>query len=163
MLAQRKLDQQVVCSPSDANVELSGTLAICCAAFVLFAIAATVVLSLIPLYVPPKIAERNSCINKADVLLEVALPSRVKPDSIILNNVTMVDDDEKEFGIISSIPIIDLAYLSFIGTKKSKKVQTMQRTTAAVIAKKITTRTTTTTTVLTIAPTSTTTTTTTGT
>ncbi|CAF2057238.1 unnamed protein product, partial [Rotaria magnacalcarata] len=149
MLAQRKLDQQVVCSPSDANVELSGTLAICCAAFVLFAIAATVVLSLIPLYVPPKIAERK-----------VALPSRVKPDSIILNNVTMVDDDEKEFGIISSIPIIDLAYLSFIGTKKSKKVQTMQRTTAAVIAKKITTRTTTTTTVLTIAPTSTTTTTT---
>ncbi|CAF2046343.1 unnamed protein product [Rotaria magnacalcarata] len=102
----------------------------------------------------------DSCINKADVLLEVALPSRVKPDSIILNNVTMVDDDEKEFGIISSIPIIDLAYLSFIGTKKSKKVQTMQRTTAAVIAKKITTRTTTTTTVLTIAPTSTTTTTT---
>ncbi|CAF3242675.1 unnamed protein product [Rotaria socialis] len=254
MLAVRKLDQQVVRPASNANVGLSGALATCCAIFVLFAIAATIVLSLIPLYVPTKIAERSiaatqsgpvtmqlntgisvgsrrkrydpsllievdeaigykfgsnsvqsiqiqienmfidvtndaqsitiievtitaintkrkrhtiqkragavavvqllfyvnfkstcsdSCINKAGALLEVALPSRVKTDSIILNNVTIIDDDGKEFGIISSIPIIDLAYLSFIGTKKSKKVHTTPRTTAAVTAEKKTTTTTT--------------------
>ena len=122
-------------------------------------------------YVNFKSTCSDSCIDTAGVLLEAALPNRVKKDSIILNNITVVDDDEKEFGTIISIPVTGLEYLSFIGEissifistlfyrfalcigkKKSKKVKTTKGATATVTAK---TRTTTTTTVSTTATTTT--------